>query len=258
MLEFLKQTMRPSSISTLMILLTPGVLMLYVPRLARWGRRWTAAAVALYWLLSSPLVVDAAATLFGRGYAPITSAAALQPQAIVMLGAGTFNARSAGGVLPVPTGESALRLLETARLSRQFGGALVIASGGVTDTDGVPISEAETYSRLLVQLGVSPARIVLESASKNTHDEAVVLKTMLKERGIERFVMVTSPLHMGRSVSTFRKQGLDPIPAVSALYFDASGRPFPLLPNDAALRVGDALIYETFARIYYWWRGWLA
>ena len=38
MLDFLKDTLRPSNISCILALLAPGVVMLFVPRLARGGR----------------------------------------------------------------------------------------------------------------------------------------------------------------------------------------------------------------------------
>ena len=54
MIDFLKQTLRPSQITCILALLTPGVLLLFVPPLARWGRRWLAIVALFYWTLSTP------------------------------------------------------------------------------------------------------------------------------------------------------------------------------------------------------------
>jgi uncharacterized SAM-binding protein YcdF (DUF218 family) len=111
----------------------------------------------------------------------------------------------------------------------------------------------------MIALGVPPQRIVGESESANTHDEAVVLRRMLRERGIERFVLVTSPLHMGRSLATFASEGMRPVPSAAPLYQERDRLPrrFALLPNDASLQVGNAIVYEWLAHVYYWWKGWL-
>jgi len=109
----------------------------------------------------------------------------------------------------------------------------------------------------VIDLGIPAERVILESESVNTHDEAVIVRRMLTERGIERFVIVTSPLHMGRSLATFGAAGLHPVPSASPLYHDASDPPFALTPNDASLEVGSSVVYEWCARAYYWWRGWV-
>jgi uncharacterized SAM-binding protein YcdF (DUF218 family) len=85
----------------------------------------------------------------------------------------------------------------------------------------------------------------------------VALKRLLAERRIERFVLVTSPLHMGRSLAVFAAEGLQPVPSAAPLYADRTSPPFLLTPNDVSLEVGNAVIYEWCARAYYWWRGWL-
>jgi uncharacterized SAM-binding protein YcdF (DUF218 family) len=108
-----------------------------------------------------------------------------------------------------------------------------------------------------VEAGVRPDRILLESESQNTHDEAIFVKRILAERGLTDFVLVTSPLHMRRSLLTFEAQGMHPIPSPSLLVPERSTPVSWWLPNDVWLRVADAVIYEWLARGYYWWRGWL-
>jgi uncharacterized SAM-binding protein YcdF (DUF218 family) len=201
--------------------------------------------------------VNAAARLLSRGYPPLTTIdQANRPQAIVMLSAGSINLRAGGLQLPLVNHESGLRALETARLFRLLARPLVIASGGVTDRDPAGAPEADALVRALMALGVDADRIVSEPISKNTHDESLVIRDMLRDRGLDRFVMVTSPLHMRRSMQTFEAQGLHPVPSTSALTPEHV-RLFPLLPNEASLDIGDSILYEGIARLYYWWNGWL-
>jgi uncharacterized SAM-binding protein YcdF (DUF218 family) len=193
-----------------------------------------------------------------RDYRPLETAdAASGAQAVVLLSGGSRTIRAAGGRLPVVTTPSAMRALETARVYRLLGDPLVIVSGGITESDGKSISEADAIRAAVVALGVPAGRIVLESESRNTREEAVALKRMLAERRIDRFVIVTSAIHMGRSMGTFAVEGLHPVASAAPIYQDRSDAPFALMPNEMSLEIGNAVVYEWGARAYYWWRGWI-
>ncbi len=47
----------------------------------------------------------------------------------------------------------------------------------------------------------------------NTHDEAVLVAALAKQRGWDRVLLVTQPWHMQRAVAVFEKAGLHVIPA---------------------------------------------
>ena len=258
MLDFLKENLRPAHITSVLALLTPGVVMLFVPRLARWGRRWVGAVVIFYAVLSSEAGAGLLVRTLSNGYRPIASVEeARGAQAIVLLGSGSVNLRAAGRQLSSVTMDAGLRVLEAARLFDLLQGPLVIASGGITERDGAAAPESAALQRALIDVGVRADRIVPESASKNTRDEAVIIKRMLAERGITAFVLVTSPLHMRRSILAFEREGMHPIPSPSPLVPDRSAGRNPLLPSDLWLNIGDSALYEWMARGYYWWEGWL-
>jgi uncharacterized SAM-binding protein YcdF (DUF218 family) len=253
-LETLKQ-LQPNSITAIVLLFAFGLVLLYAK--PRWGRAWLTIVVLTYWTLASPVGAGQLARSLGTGHRPLQKVEdAKGAQAVVLLGAGTYNLSAAGRRLSYVSRPTALRALEVARVYHLLGDPLVIASGGVTGPDpGVP-PESEAQRSTLVTLGVPPGRIVSESESRNTHDEAVVLKRMLRERNIDRFILVTSPLHMGRSLATFAAQGLDPIPSPAPLYSDRLREPLSFVPNEAALEIGNGALYEWAARAYYWSRGW--
>jgi uncharacterized SAM-binding protein YcdF (DUF218 family) len=257
MLDFLKDYLRLASISCVLLLLAPGVLLLFVPPLARWGRRWVAAVFLGYVVLSSPFGAGLLArTVTGR-YQPLTSAdQAHGVNVIVVLGSGSRNLRAAGRQLSSVTMQAGLRVLEAARLYDLLHEPWVIASGGVTEPDSAAAPESVALRRALVDVGVRPDRILLESESKNTRDEAVVVKRMLAERGWTGFVLVTSPQHMRRSMLAFEEQGMHPIASPSQLVPEQSAIN-PLKPSEMWLGVADSVVYEWLARAYYWSRGWL-
>lgn len=262
MLSVLKQNFQPASITAILLLLLVGVALIYAKRasIVRLGRWWLTATFVGYWTISCPAGTALLARTVTGNYQPLASAEeARGAQAVVLLSAGSRNVRAAGGRLPMVTHPTALRALETARVYRLLGNPIVVCSGGRTDPEPDALPESEAMRLAMIQLGVPADRIVGESESSNTHDEAVALKRILKEHGIERFVIVTSPIHMGRSLATFASEGLYPVGSAAPLYQERRNRPqlFPLMPTNAALDVGNAVIYEWFARVYYWQRGWL-
>jgi len=258
MLDFLKEFMRPSHMGCMLTLLTPGVVLLFVPSRTRWGRRWVAAVVIFYLLLSSPLATGLLVRTLTSGYRPLATAAeANGATAVVVLGAGSVNLRASGRQLSSVTMEAGLRVLEAARLFDLLNGPVVIASGGVTEHEKDAAPESLALRRALIALGVRADRIVLESESKNTRDEATIVKQMLAARGIRDFVLVTSPLHMRRSMLAFEREGMHPIASPAPLVPDSSRGRGWLLPSDLWLQIGDSAIYEWLARAYYWSRGWL-
>jgi uncharacterized SAM-binding protein YcdF (DUF218 family) len=258
MLDFLKENLRPSNLACILTLLTPGIILLFVPALAKWARRWLAAVLVFYLVISSQVGARLLAGTLTGPYRPLGSnAEAGGARVIVVLGSGSVNLRGAGRQLSFVNMPAGLRVLEAARLYELLDRPLVIASGGATEPDPAAAPEAVALRRALIDAGVPADRIALEAESKNTRDEAVIIKRMLADRGETKFVLVTSPLHMGRSLRTFAQQGMHPVPSASPLVPEKSAARSAWLPSDLWLQLSDASIYEWLARGYYWWRGWL-
>jgi len=254
--QFVKVNLQPGSVSMIMLLFTSGVVLLYAR--PRWGRIWLTAVTLCYWLIATPLGASLLARSLTPSYGPLQSAAAAAgASAVVMLGGGSRNIRAEGQQIAAINGVSALRVIETARLYHLLGDPLVIVSGGSTDRTPGAAPESQAYQAAARALGVPEDRLVSESESLTTRHEVVVLKRMLQERGIERFVLVTSPLHIRRSMAAFAAEGLHPIPSPAPLRADRGvGGPVPIFPNEEALEIGNDVIYEWAAAIYYWANGW--
>jgi uncharacterized SAM-binding protein YcdF (DUF218 family) len=274
MLDFLKDNLHPAEITCMLLLLAPGTALLFVPSLARWGRRWVTAVVLGYAVISTQAGAMLLSRTLSYGYRPIQSAAEAEgAQAIVVLGGGSVNLRASGRQLSLVATDAGLRVLEAARLFALLNGPapsagssgapgsvegpLVIASGGITERDPAAAPESLALQRALVEAGVPPDRILLESESKNTRDEVIIIKRMLAERNLTRFVLITSPLHMRRSMLAFEQQGLRPIPSPARLVPERSNATGWLWPSGQWLWVADDAFYEWLARGYYWWQGWL-
>jgi uncharacterized SAM-binding protein YcdF (DUF218 family) len=250
-----KTSLRPGSIFTCLLLVLVGLLLLYLKSGAKFGRRWLIAVIAGYWMISTPLGARLLMSGLAGGYAPVGKASEVPAgSAIVVLGGGSFTYRAGGLSLDVPSNESALRALEAARLYSLLGDPIVIASGGVVFPTDNPNPESEALGKALVGLGVPPQRIVYESRSRNTLEQAAQVKAILQGKHIVHFVLVTSPIHMKRSMAVFRAAGLSPYPSASRVRSEGLTDGWPWLPQKSYLLLSDDAIYDYLALGYYWAR----
>jgi len=255
--DFLKANSRLSSLPFILAMIGVGVLLLYTRRTMRAGRIWLTAVFLLFWFAWTPVGSSAIARMVATADRPIQSRAdARGATAVVMLGGGTIP-HVAGGVRVDDLAASALRTLETVRVYRLLDNPIVIVSGGDTQHVTPPRSEAEVYRDAVIHLGVPPDRVVMEGRSQNTREEALLLKPMLADRGISRFVLVTAPTHMPRAVRALRAVGLDPVPSPTPLRAGEPTTEWSLYPDHESLGISDEAIYDLAATLYYRLRGWL-
>lgn len=72
------------------------------------------------------------------------------------------------------------------------------------------ITAAKMNQKLALELGVKPENIIINGLPKDTKEEALFIKSLIKN---EDFILVTSATHMPRSMLLFKSLGLNPIPA---------------------------------------------
>jgi uncharacterized SAM-binding protein YcdF (DUF218 family) len=256
-LAFIKDNIRPSSPLGLVVLLVVGVVWLWRRPGSRWLLRYWAAVAAGYWFVMTP--VGAAVLAGGLSYGltcVATRADARGADGVVVLGGGVTTASVGGEVAGMPTGSSLMRALEGARVFKLIGARLLIVSGGIPHPERQFQPESEVLREVLIKVGVAPEAVLEESSSKNTRDQAMLIGPMLKAHNIQRFVLVTSPTHMRRSLGLFRAVGFDPVPSMSPLRSDGVPRRPWLLPDYDSFAISDQAVYDYGASVYYWARGW--
>lgn len=109
--------------------------------------------------------------------------------------------------------EAAERLTEGVRLAKRWPEARVVFSGGVAGLLAGGAGAAEPVGLFLQDVGIDAARIVLEPDARNTWQNAVNLRELLKPSAGETWLLVTSAYHMPRSVGVFRKAGFEVVAA---------------------------------------------
>ena len=149
------------------------------------------------------------------------------------------------------------RLLQSLPLyANQITDTLLLSGG-----DGTAFQSAAKESEVLVEyldkIGIPTDRILVEKESRNTHENALFTKNFLEKRGVDcaqkRILLVTSALHMRRSVACFEKVGLRCDTYVTNR--TSGPRKFIpdhlLIPNAAALHSWNALIHELVGLVTY-------
>ncbi len=217
-------------------LFPPGLFILALLLFAWWRRRSRAlasaalVAAAVLYLASISLVSGPLVNSLETRHTPPAEA---DGDVIVVLGGGaTLDTPNLGGRGHL-VGSSANRLLTGLQLHRKLGVPIVYSGGQVYATGGV---EAEVARSILLSLGVPGDKIIAETASLNTGDNARNTAAILRQRGFSRPILVTSAYHMERSVRQFGKAGVAVLPFPTD-YQDNIGRRFhytDLWPTPAA------------------------
>jgi len=224
---------------------------------SRMARRLGVSIATFYLLASIYAVPDGLSRLLASGYQRVERVDGPGDKtAIVILGSGDEIVWGWDEWLLVPNAGGGARALEAWRIYQLSNPRWVIGSGGAFGVRGRRDASSANMRDLLVRLGVPHDRIVLESTSRNTRDEAMAIAPMLRELGIDRIVLVTSAVHMRRAVGAFRAVGLNPLPAIAP---DAKYRVrwmARLRPSREGLSLSSQVAHEVAGIPYYWARGW--
>ena len=141
---------------------------------------------------------------------------------------------------------SLIRLVEGVRIFRQNPGAkLILSGGGFID----PVPEAMVMAQVSQFMGVPEDHMIIESTSNDTKDQARLIKPIV---GTAPFVLVTSALHMPRSMALFEKLGMNPIPgpAGSTSRVKAPFSPQDIFPNVSALEDTTNAVHEYLGLLW--------
>ena len=246
------------------MLLSVGGLALLFTACALWlsgaprsrAARLTALFVASFYLLASTYVVPQTVAALLTRHVPRFEPRGITGSgtAIVLLGAGSQHIQGVDSATSVMFPAEAARVLEAARVFARLSPDWVISSGGADPVDDQPSSIVMRDA--LVQLGVPAARIVLESTSRTTRDEAILIAPLLKSLNVQRTILVTSAIHMPRSLGAFRAAGVAAIPAPATDPGAFLPRRLRWRPSETALRFSSEVMHECVGLPYYAARGW--
>jgi uncharacterized SAM-binding protein YcdF (DUF218 family) len=129
-----------------------------------------------------------------------------------------------GGEIAIDRGEisigsAAERVTKAFELIRQYPELPFIFSGFSGRLSPKGMSEADAFKRLVAEQGLPDRNAHYENQSRNTYENALLVKPMVLELGTigtndaqKPWLLITSASHMYRSLKIFQKQGIEVIP----------------------------------------------
>jgi len=246
----------------LVSILLLAALMIRRPRL---GRALLAAALILIFVSGNRWVSTSLARSLEWQYLP--PAETPHAAAIVVLGGATEP-----GAYPRSAAElngAGDRVLHAVRLYKQGKAEHILLSGGyITWLEARSSTPAEEMAEIMELMGVPREALWLQTRSQNTYEDALYSAEMLRQNNIDRVLLVTSAMHMPRSVALFEKQGIQVVPLPTdygvtqagwddLFTLDHPSKLFDLIPSVGAISQTSNVMKEYIGMLMYRWKGWI-
>ena len=159
------------------------------PRRGVFGWTWRLLLVVLFWLVG----VAAYITWVGQ------RDDARPVDAIIVLGAAAYDAK------PSPVFEERIR--HGIDLYRRGLAPKLIFTGGYGGV-GARFSESQVARRYALRQGVPDKAILIESLSRNTHDNLRQASLLMQQHQLHDVIVVSDPLHMARALRISKELGI--------------------------------------------------
>jgi uncharacterized SAM-binding protein YcdF (DUF218 family) len=101
--------------------------------------------------------------------------------------------------------DNAERLLAFVEMARRYPKARLVFTGGSGKIFSQKFKEADVARQVFRQVGLDLDRVVFERASRNTYDNAVLSRDLVRPEPDEVWLLITSARHMPRAWGVFEK-----------------------------------------------------
>ncbi len=195
-------------------ILPPGIFVLLLialsVKLFRIDRKLSIAVLfvtLIFYLLCTSLVAERLMGWLEELHTPPAQIESSGADIIVLLGGGAISQVPDVDGVGALCASPANRLLTAVRLQRILNVPILVSGGQVYSDSG---AEAEISARVLKSLGVPADKILTETKSVNTTQNARYSAQILRERSFTKPVLVTSAFHMNRAMLNFNLCGFEP------------------------------------------------
>ena len=229
-------------------LLPPGIFILCFALAAiflwrRHERRFAAiigGVTLVFYLLCTGFIAERLMGSLERNYDVPTY---YQGDCIIMLGGGAIAGVKDVDGIGMLTASPSSRVLAAVRLQKELGVPILLAGGQVFNDTG---AEALIAKRVIMSLGVPEDKILVESKSLTTTQNALFSAEILREKGLTKPILVTSAFHMPRAVLNFERSGIDVIPYPTDFWVGKSPEFYylKLAPQAGALHTNAVVLSE--------------
>lgn len=174
----------------------------------------------------------------------------------IIILSGVFNASLSETHGSASLNSAADRLWAGLELAHRYNEARVVFTGGngLVTTD-VP-AEADLAEKAYRSVGLSGPRVIYERKARNTRENAIFSKDLVKPSANDVWLLVTSASHMPRAAGSFEAIGwhVTPYPVDHV----TGGAADPVVNFSMTRQFGrlNRFIHEWLGLIYYYARGW--
>jgi uncharacterized SAM-binding protein YcdF (DUF218 family) len=240
--------------SNLLVMIGIAGIALLPTRFSAVGRRLLIASVLLVAALGV-LPIGRALTVPLESRFPQWDSGSGEPTGIIVLG-GAISLDLSHARQQVALNDAGERVTAAVELAYKYPNTRFVFSGGNGALIPGRLREADFALRVLENLGVQSNRIMLERESRNTAENAIFSKRLIAPNPGERWLLVTSAMHMPRAMGAFRRAGFAveayPVDYRSAGWADVWTVPGSLMEGIART---DIAVHEWLGLFIYWITG---
>ena len=253
--KFIPLFLYPLGLATVLLFLTRT----FFRQRQHWQQRLIVLAFLLLWLGGNHWVTMA--LVRSLEYQHLPAAELPEREVIVILGGSTRSFTHPRPIVEV--NEAGDRLLYGGWLYKQGKAPhILVSGGGISWLGGGTLSEAERMVSVLSMMSIPEEVIWLEERARNTEENARFTREILQAKGIKQILLVTSAMHMPRSVMLFEKEGFDVIPAPTDFISESppsynnggealAGMLVNFIPNANNLDVTTRVLKEYIGMLFY-------
>lgn len=214
-----------------------GLLFLYTNRY-RYAKITLSSSFIVLLLFSSPFISNYLVTTLEDKYPKFDYKT--EVKYIHVLGGG-HNTDKTQPISSHLSDASTKRVLEGIIIHKNIPNSIIIFTGYAGKTE---IDTATMNAQLAIALGVLEKNMIVNGDPKDTKEEAIFTKTIVKE---EPFILVSSASHLPRAVTLFQQLGMNPIPAPT--YFKKRDV-YTYLPSTGSLELSRMAVHEYIGTLW--------
>lgn len=131
----------------------------------------------------------------------------------------------------------------------------ILFTGGNGNLKGEKTPEAISVQKYLCLLNIPDSCLIFENQSRNTYENALFSKEIIEKKKLENvsFLLITSSLHLPRSLAIFKKMNYNITPFSIDQLYDPAYRDFDYyyVPKFSNIQMLENLLHEIIGYITY-------
>jgi uncharacterized SAM-binding protein YcdF (DUF218 family) len=147
--------------------------------------------------------------------------------------------------------DSLQRMTAAVVLARQFPGAKLVYSGTTADSAAASAAERRAAELIFGNLGLAPQRVIYEGRSRNSYENFVFTRRIVRPKPGETWILVTSAMHMPRSMAIANRLGWKMVPWPSSYTSTARLQPRPFEFPGQSFLIADQALHEWIGLLVY-------